>query len=83
MMTAARSISILFVTPTRCSMAPPALGFTAPFLPRPARSASAQPPSERSRRPTTAFQAVDDRQPKPSPPAKREAYANKPRALSP
>jgi hypothetical protein len=48
MTTTVRPISILFLTRTRRLVAQPALGFNAPFLPRPARSASAQPSSERS-----------------------------------
>jgi hypothetical protein len=83
MTTAARPISVLFVTSNRRSTAQPALGFTAPFLPRPDRSASAQPSSERSRRPTTAFLSIDDRQPLPSPPANRGAGVDTTRELSP
>ncbi|MGO9432638.1 hypothetical protein [Rhodoblastus sp.] len=47
MTTTARPISILFLTRTRRLAAQPALGFNAPFVPRPARSAFAQPSSER------------------------------------
>jgi hypothetical protein len=83
MTTAARLISFLFVTPTRRSPAPPALGFTALFLSRSARSASAQPSSNRSRRATTAFHAFDNRLPKPSPAASHDAGANTARTLSP
>ena len=66
MTTTARPISLPFLTRTRRLAAQPALGLNAPFLPRPARSAFAQPSSERSgdrpSRSTIDSRSLPDRQ---------------------
>jgi hypothetical protein len=79
MTTAALPISILLVTRARRSTAQPALGFNAPLRPRHAPSAPAQPSSERSTRPTPAFQLFGHQKPQPS---ERAEPAAAPRQLA-